>query len=501
MSSTTETQSVFIAVDCGASSSRVIAFEWADGQLKLNELHRFETPGYRKKEHIHWDFNHMFSEILRGLRNAGDQYGERVVGIGVDTWGVDYGLIDASGKLLNDPFQYRDDRTNGSPEWMNERMDPPARFEETGVQDHFFNTSNQLYADLKGPDPLVKKAAGLLFYPDLINYRLCGVRANEYTIASTAQLLEAHSCQYSKKLLEAYSIPEGIFQNLVNPGTILGSLVPELASETGLSNAQVIAVASHDTGSAFAASPQLNTETAFLSSGTWSLIGIECTRPYLDDSVRRAGFSNEGGVNGTIRLLRNIIGLWLIQECVRTWAEEGNEYTFAELDELSRREKGWSTILNADYPSFVKPGGMPDKIRDFCAKTGQAIPESPGAIVRVIQDSLALAYTDALESLENLSGRNFTSLNIVGGGSQSKMLNQLTADATGLTVHAGPIEATALGNVLMQMLALGAIESLEAGRSLVARSFPQMVCQPTEFFDRTAALARYRDIRKLSESV
>ncbi|MDP0499938.1 MAG: rhamnulokinase family protein [Verrucomicrobiota bacterium JB022] len=483
---------VFIAIDCGASSSRVMAVIWQDAGLSIHEVHRFPTPFYERNGGLHWDLQVMRDEFLTGLREAGNRYGQDVRSIGADTWGVDYVLLDAAGEPMDDPFQYRDSRTDGIIPWMDERVSAWERFARTGIQNQFFNTANQLCADLHLGNRLVAKADCLLYMPDWINYLLCGVKRNELTEASTAQLLDQDR-KYHQGLLEEYGIPAGVFAPLVEPGTVLAPLKDDLQQDLGISP-QVVTVASHDTGSAYVAAPCMDERTAFLSSGTWSLFGVEANKLEVSETAYKYGLTNEAGVEGTTRLLRNIVGLWMIQECVREWRAQGETVDFGELDKASAREPGWRILLNPDHGPFLVPGDMPEKIRNFCRRTGQPIPNTKGAIVRAIQDTLALTYRRTLVALRELTGLQLERINIVGGGAQSRLLNQLTADATECEVLAGPIEATALGNAIMQMKALGLIENMAEGRKLIQASFPLETYSPRPVPDREALLSRFEDV-------
>ncbi|KAF0096206.1 MAG: rhamnulokinase [Puniceicoccaceae bacterium 5H] len=462
---------------------------WQDERLKLHELHRFPTPFYDRNGGLHWDLQVMQEEFLRGLKAAAETYGSDIRSIGADTWGVDYVLLDAEGKALDDPFQYRDGRTDQIVPWMDRKFSPFERFRETGIQNQFFNTANQLCADLQHGNQLVTQADRLLFMPDWINYLLSGVKANELTDASTSQLMDTR-LGFHPKLLQAYGIPSSVFCDVVQPATVLGSLKPALQRELGV-DFKVVTVASHDTASAYVSAPCMNASTAFLSSGTWSLFGVETREMVLAEEAFNSGMTNEAGAEGTNRLLRNIVGLWMIQECVRDWRANGEKVDFGELDQASAKEPAWRVLLNPDYGPFLVPGEMPEKIREFCRQTDQIIPETKGAIIRAIQDTLALTYRRTLNALRDLTGLSLERINIVGGGAQSRLLNQLTADATECEILAGPIEATALGNAIMQMKAMGVIEDMAAGRKLIQESFPLDRYAPRPVPDLAAVVARF----------
>lgn len=396
----------------------------------------------------------------------------------VDTWGVDYGLLDGDGKLLCAPFQYRDARTRGMQEAAFRRMSRQEIYRRTGIQFMFFNTLFQLLAEINCPARL-EKARRLLFMPDLVHYFLTGTAANEKSIASTSQLLNPHTQTWERDLIRAMGLPETIFGKLADAGTAWGELSPGLAAETGAKKLQVIAPAGHDTASAVAGVPAEEPEPVFLSSGTWSLMGRELSRPVISEASYEATFSNEGGVLGTTRFLKNIAGLWLLQECKRAWDVAGKSVSYDTLEAQARESPPFKTFIDPDAPDFQSPADMPAAMVAFCRRTGQNEPADPGAFARVIFESLALKYRFVKESLARVTGKPIDRIYIVGGGSQNQLLNQFTADALNCTVVAGPVEATSLGNILMQLYALGEIRSLSEGRSLIRRSFETKTFEPT----------------------
>ncbi len=469
---------VYLAIDLGASSGRVMAGRHDGRQLTLEEVHRFPNAGHLINGHFYWNFVGLFAEIKAGLTKAAATYGRSIASLGVDTWGVDYGLLDGRGCLLGMPFQYRDGRTDGMMARTFRRMPRRQVYETTGIQFMFFNSLFQLMAEQTGRGPALAAAGQLLFAPDLINFWLSGKAVNEYTIASTSQLLDARTRRWSRALIRKVGLPERIFGPIVPPGTVLGGLTRQVCEETGLGAIKVVAPGCHDTASAVAAVPASGKDFVYLSSGTWSLMGVETKRPVITDKSYAYGFTNEGGVCDTIRLLKNICGLWLIQECRRVWAQQGKKLEFEDLRTEAKAARPFAALINPDDPEFSTPGDMPARIVAFCRRTGQKPPSTPGAIVRAIYESLALRYHDVFEKLEDLTGRRHDVLHVVGGGARDSVLNQFTADALQRRVMAGPVEATALGNVLMQMLATGAIRSLEQGRELVARSFPATTYEP-----------------------
>jgi rhamnulokinase len=484
---------ICLAVDLGAGSGRVVAGIYDGGCLKLDELNRFPNDPVKGADGWHWNLEHLFTRIKQGIALAVKKYGEAVVSAGVDTWGVDYGLLDADGKLLCEPFPYRDSRTEGMQEAAFRRMSRREIYQRTGIQFMFFNTLFQLLAEMNCPARL-EKARQLLFMPDLIHYFLTGTVANEKSIASTSQLLNPHTQTWERDLIRAMGLPEMIFGKLVDAGTGLGELQPGLAAETGAKKLQVIAPAGHDTASAVAGVPAEEAEPVFLSSGTWSLMGRELSRPVISEASYQATFSNEGGVLGTTRFLKNIAGMWLLQECKRAWDIAGKSVSYDTLESQAQKSSPFRTFIDPDAPDFQAPADMPAAIAAFCRRTGQTGPTDPGEFARVIFESLALKYRFVKESLAQVTGRPVDRIYIVGGGSQNHLLNQFTADALNCTVVAGPVEATSLGNIIMQLYALGEIRSLGEGRSLIRRSFETKIFEPTNPGAWDDAYARFQKI-------
>ncbi|MCS6772260.1 MAG: rhamnulokinase [Kiritimatiellae bacterium] len=473
-------RNIFLAIDLGASNGRVMAVEIGGRKVIVEEVHRFANGGHRINGHYHWNTVGLFAEIKAGLAKAARQYGSRIVSAGVDSWGVDYGLIDRRGDLLGIPYQYRDSRTNGMLAWVGRKMPLRRIYEITGIQFMFFNTLLQLASEVKAKSPALEAADRLLFTPDLINFWLTGEAANEYTIASTSQLLDARARRWSRPLLDAIGLNRRLFRTLVQPGTPLGPLHPDVVEETGLKGIKVIATASHDTASAVAAVPAEGRDFVYLSSGTWSLMGVEADQPVITDDSYEFGFTNEGGIGGTIRLLKNICGMWLIQECRRIWQQNGQEYSFDELRAMALAEKPFTAFIDPDHPDFASPGDMPKRIADYCRRTGQSVPESPGAFSRIIFESLALRYREVFSQLEKLTGRHYPALHVVGGGVHQTVLNQFAADALRRPVIAGPIEATAMGNALVQWMAEEGIRDRSVARDLVRASVESRSWEPSD---------------------
>jgi rhamnulokinase len=460
--------SEFLAIDLGAESGRAVLGRFDGKRMDLEVMRRFPNVPVWLPDGLHWDVLRIFAEIKGSIGDAAAN-GERIESLGVDSWGVDFALLDRDGALISNPYHYRDPRTEGMEEKAVERMPKEEIYRITGIQFMPINTLNQLMA-LEG-SPLLGAAQTLLMIPDLMGYWLTGEKACESTNASTTQLCDARSGEWSRDLLEKMGLPEKIFGEIIAPGTHLGSLLPEVAEETGAKGGfAVTAVASHDTASAVVAVPAQGEDFAYISSGTWSLVGVELPEPSIEEEGMRANFTNEGGFGGTTRFLKNVMGLWLLQECRRTWAREGREYSYAELTRLAQDEPGSGSLIDPDHPDFLPPGDMPSRIRAFCRGTGQSPPEEPGAVVRCVLESLALKYRWVLEKAEEITGRRAEVIHVVGGGAQSTLLCQLTADATRRPVRAGPVEATALGNLMVQAYARGYLGSLEEIRESVRRS-------------------------------
>ncbi|MFW0775520.1 rhamnulokinase [Paenarthrobacter nitroguajacolicus] len=453
---------VFAAIDIGASSGRVMLGRVSpESGVSLETIHRFPNGVVELDGGLRWDFNALFAEVLKGLSAAADvsaTNGERIVSIGIDTWAVDYGLVNKAGELTAQPYSYRDERSRATVERVHSAIPPEKLYASTGLQFLQFNTLYQLAAEqnLDGVQALL--------IPDLIAFLLTGVRRTEATNASTTGLLDAVAGEWATDFLDALRLPRNIFPPLIQPGETIGTLLPAILKQTGLpSDTTVVAVGSHDTASAVAAVPArvLGTsgdqDFAYISSGTWSLVGVELNAPVLSEASRKANFTNERGVDGTIRYLRNVGGLWLLSECQRAWAAQGFSQALPALLDSAAALPAGGPQINADDPAFTAPDNMPDRIRAAVRNTGAVLPDRPAAVVRCIMDSLAAGYARTLADAERLTGRSTGAVHIVGGGSQNRLLCQLTADATGKPVIAGPVEATAQGNVLVQARAAGVV--------------------------------------------
>jgi rhamnulokinase len=460
----------YLALDLGAESGRAMFARLANGKIELSELHRFANTPVQLPTGLYWDTLRLFNEICEGIR-AGAQAVDELDGIAVDTWGVDFGIIGENGELLQNPRHYRDPRTNGVPEEVFEKVPRAEIFRHTGLQFMAINSLYQLYSIQRDSPDLLALASKLLFMPDLFNYYLTGTYAAERTIASTSQFYDPVNKRFTTDLLRKLGIGSGFFAALADPGVELGPLLPQLSERCGLKNdVRVYTTGSHDTASAVAAVPATGTDNwCYISSGTWSLMGVELEQPVITDASLEANFTNEAGVENKIRFLKNIPGLWVLQECKRAWARAGEDYSYAELMDRAAAAKQSATVLDLD--EFVSPGNHPRRIVEYCHKTGQEPPQDAGSVTRLILHSLAVRYKQVLEALEQLTGRQIKVIHIVGGGSRNALLNQLAADVTRRRVVAGPAEATAIGNALTQALGTGHIGSLEELRAMVRQSF------------------------------
>jgi rhamnulokinase len=463
-------QKKLLAFDLGAESGRGVLGQFDGKNLRLEVVHRFPNGPVRTLDSMHWDALRLQTEMLTGMRKCAGDYGG-VDSIGVDTWGVDFALLGRDGTLLGNPRHYRDPHTETIMEAAFSRVPKTEIFRQTGIQFMRFNTLFQLLALQRDRSPLLDAAETMLTMPDLFHFWFTGVKVNEFSNASTTQMLNPATRGWAFDLAKAFHLPTKILGSIVQPGTVLGPLRASVASETGLNPVPVVAPASHDTGSAVAAVPAQGTSWAYISSGTWSLMGAEIAAPLVNDEVQRFNFTNEGGVGGTIRFLKNIAGLWLVQECRRTWEREGKAYSYEELARLAAAAPPFVSLVDPDDASFMLPPSMPAALADFCRRTGQPAPSDPGAVVRCALESLALRYRWVLERLEALLGRRLDTVHVVGGGSQNELLCQLTADACNRPVLAGPVEATAIGNVLIQAIGIGMLGSLAEAREVVRRSF------------------------------
>lgn len=483
----------FAAVDLGASSGRVMLGRWDGSRIELEERHRFANGPVLVGGHRYWDALHLWDEIKAGLARSAERTDGRLLGVGVDSWGVDYALLDRDGRLVGNPYHYRDRRTDGVPELVYQRVSRADLYAETGIQPMQINTLFQLVAMVRAGDPQLQVATTLLPIPNLFSHWLGGELAAEYTHATTTGCLSARDRHWATGLLGSLEIPPALFPPVAEPGTALGAMRSDVSAEVGLTGpTSVFAVGCHDTASAVAAIPELGPRGVYISSGTWSLMGIEAAGPIITDRSREAGFSNEGGVAGTTRVLKVIAGLWLIQECQRRWRHDGLDATWDELIASAEAAPSFGPLIDPDSPAFLSPDDMPSAIRAACLATGQRPPESVGAIVRCCLESLVVRYRATLEELEAVVGHGLDTIHIVGGGSRNRLLCQLTADACGRRVIAGPVEAAALGNVMVQAIAAGALAGVADGRAAIAASVTREIYEPhpTDAWDEGVARLR-----------
>lgn len=466
-----------LAFDFGASSGRAIIGTLDNGRITLNEVHRFSNDPVTVNGTFYWDVLRLFHEIKQGLLKAKQAGG--FDSIGIDTWGVDFGLLDKDGVLLENPVHYRDKRNIGMVEKAAKYIGKDEMYKLTGIQFMDFNTAFQLLSIKENRPELLARAESLLFMPDLFAYFLTGNKVSEYSIATTSQLVDINTRDWSKEMLEKLGLPEKIFNRIVPSGSVTGYLSDEICEELGLEKVPVIAVCGHDTQSAVTAVPSEKEDFAFISSGTWSLFGTETKKPIVNDLSYSFNVTNEGGFGYSTAFLKNICGLWLIQESRRQWIREGKEYSYAELEKAALREKPFARFIDPDAPEFAVPGNLPARITEYCRRTGQSVPENEGQTVRCIYESLALRYRAVLEGIEKCTGKNYDSLNVVGGGTKDTLLCKMTADACNITVYAGPIEATVMGNVAVQLISGGDIADVVEARRIIANS-GQLKCYSPE---------------------
>ena len=483
----------FLAFDLGAESGRTILGRLEKGRISTRELTRFPNAPVEVLGHLHWNIYGLFEEIKKGMTAGLAEAGTHPVSLAVDTWGVDFGLLSLDGTVLGLPYAYRDVRTEGAMEEFFERLPRKEIYERTGIQFLPFNTLFQLFAASKQEPGSIEQAGALLFMPDLFSYLLTGEKASEFTIASTSQLLDPRSRTWDRTILSALGVPPRLMQNIVSPGTSLGGLSRSVARETGLMETPVIATASHDTAAAIAAVPASGEDWAYISSGTWSLMGVELGSPLINPAVLSANFTNEGGIAGSIRFLKNIAGLWLLQQCRKEWSAD-QALGYDELIRLADEAPPFRAFIDPDCPDFLNPPSMPEAIRRFCLRTDQSPPPALAATVRCILESLALKYRWTLDELRRLTGRPIERIHIIGGGSRNQKLCQFTSDATNLPVLSGPAEATAIGNIMTQALAMGQVGSVAEIREIVRNSVDMRTFQPGRAAEWEAAYVRFREV-------
>ena len=499
----------FLAADLGASSGRVMDCRWDGSRFSLEEIHRFPNGGVRFGSSLHWDALRIWSEIQTGLKKFSISRSDVPAGIGIDAWGVDFCLLDKRDRLLGNPYHYRDTRTNGVPGLLNSVMTRHDLFLATGTQTAEITTVFQLASMALHDDRSLEYAQTLLMVPDLYQFLLCGEKKAEFTEATTTGIYNLGSRRWSCQTLEKFDLPPRIFQEVVMPGTVLGHLLPGTQSECGLSSGfPCITVGSHDTASAVAAIPQLDRSSVFLSSGTWSLMGVRTNEPNLSEEAFLGGFTNEGAVDGSVLLVKNITGLWILQECARIWEASGKHYEWTELERAALNATAFRSFIDPSSNQFQSPPDMCAAVQLYCARSRQPAPETVGEIARCIFESLNFAYRETVECLERVTFRSLSTVRVVGGGCLNQFLCQMTADACGRKVIAGPVEAAALGNAMVQAVATGHLKSLADGREALQRSvqfeayFPAHVSAWQEAFVRyQAVVSQYRNLDHETSSV
>lgn len=472
---------MLLAYDFGASSGRAMLGEIEDGKLKIQEIHRFNNDPVVFSNHIQWDFLRLCYEVKQGLLKCKNS-GFKIESIGVDTWGVDFGILDKDGELISNPYTYRDIRTKGMIEECFKIVPEKELFQSTGCQTAIYNTIYQLISLIKNKKLELREGETLLLMPDLFNYMLTGEKYSEYTEVTTTQLYDYEKGDWNYSIIKKLGIKENIFTKIIKPGEVVGTIRKSLLEELNIEDTKVIAVGGHDTASAAIAVPYEGDDHVFISSGTWSLLGIENEKALTSEEVLKYGFTNEGSATGKVLLLKNIMGLWIVQECRRAWIKEGIEIGFAEMVNKALEVENESYI-DPDDELFYGPNNMPNKVKEFCKRTNQKVPETMGEIVRCVEESLAFKYRWSIEKLEEITERKINGINMVGGGIQDKLLCQVTANATGRTVFAGPVEATAIGNIMIQAISLGKVKDLAHAKEIIRNSFEIKEYTPKEEWD------------------
>ena len=485
-------KSVHLAIDLGAGSGRILAGIFENETLRLEEVHRFENPGTHLPGGLFWNILGLYRDILEGLRLAAKTYGDSIKSAGIDTWAVDYGLLDEKGRLLGFPHQYRDPRTTGMEKRADELIGNQKIYETTGIMPFFLNTSLQLLSEAETDATSLREARQFLMIPDLLAYWLTGKTSVELTNASTTQLYNPVTRDWAWEVIEGLGLPRRIFGKIVPPGTLLGNLRPEVI-ETVRQDFPIVATTSHDTAAAVAGIPGEG-KYAFISSGTWAIIGTELPAPILTEEARATGFANEQGIEGTTRFLKNISGLWLIQECKRHWNSEGEDLSYKDLASLADGAPRFTAFIDPDDPLFAAPGHMPEKVVDYCRETNQAVPTDKGTILRICSDSIALKHRLRFDQLKSLTDLSLDRIHMGGGGIQNRLLTQAICNACGVPLFAGPIEATACGNLITQLVALGKIPDIAAGRALLKKSLPLEAYEPLDSENWNAAFTTFQKV-------
>ncbi len=481
-----------LAFDFGASSGRAIIGEFDGEKILLREVHRFSNDPVTINGTVYWDVQRLFYEIKQGILKAKEDGG--FDSIGIDTWGVDFGLLRADGTLVENPVHYRDKRNDGMVKRAENYMSRDRMYDITGIQFMDFNTIFQLLSLKENRPYILKEADKLLFMPDLLNYMLTGVKSTEFSIATTSQMVDLKTNDWSEEMLDTFGIDKSLLTPIVPTGAVIGKLSDEICEELGVEKADVVSVAAHDTQSAITAAPCEYDDFAFISCGTWSLFGTEVKEPIINEKSKALNITNEGGYNYTTAFLKNICGLWLIQESRRQWIREGKEYSYAELERLALECESFKCFIDPDAPEFAPMGNLPRRVKEYCEKTGQYVPQTTGEIIRCIYESLALKYRMTFEGIMDCTGKEYDRIHVMGGGTKDKLLLKMTADSCGVKVYGGPIEATALGNVAIQLMSSGAIADIKEARRIIARGENLGVYEPENTLAWTEAYNRFKEI-------
>ena len=481
-----------LAFDFGASSGRAIVGVFDGEKIELREVHRFSNDPVDINGTVYWDIQRLFFEIKQGILKAKEDGG--FDSIGIDTWGVDFGLIRKDGTLVENPVHYRDSRNDGMVKRSAKYMPHEKMYDITGIQFMDFNTVFQLLSLKENRPYILDEADKLLFTPDLLNYMLTGVKAAEYSIATTSQMVDLRTNDWSDEILEAFGIKKSLLADIVPSGTVIGQLSDSICEELGVPKADVIAVCSHDTQSAITATPCQDDDFVFISCGTWSLFGTEVKAPIINEASKKLNVTNEGGYGYTTAFLKNICGLWLIQESRRQWIREGSEYSYAELEKMALECEPFKCFIDPDAPEFAPMGNLPGRVREYCRKTNQYVPETVGEIMRCIYESLALKYRYTFDGIKNCTSRDYDRIHVMGGGTKDRLLLQMTANSCGVNVYGGPIEATALGNIAVQLLSDGTVKDIKQVRKIIADGENLKIYTPADCGEWEKAYEKFKAV-------
>ena len=481
-----------LAFDFGASSGRAILGIFDGEKIELQEVHRFSNDPVKINGTVYWDVQRLFFEIKQGILKAKEAGG--FDSIGIDTWGVDFGLLRKDGTLVENPVHYRDARNDGMVEKATEYMSKERMYDITGIQFMDFNTIFQLLSLKENRPYILEEADKLLFMPDLLNYMLSGVKSTEFSIATTSQIVDLKTNNWSEEILDTFGINKNLLTDIAPTGAVIGQLSDEICEELGVPKADIVSVAAHDTQSAITATPCEFDDFAFISCGTWSLFGTEVKEPIINEASKKLNVTNEGGYDYTTAFLKNICGLWLIQESRRQWIREGKEYSYAELEKLALECEPFKCFIDPDAPEFAPMGNLPRRVKEYCEKTGQYVPQTVGEIIRCIYESLALKYRYTFDGIKECTGKDYDRIHVMGGGTKDKLLLQMTAQSCNVNVYGGPIEATALGNVAIQLMSTGAIKDIKEARKIIAKGENLKLYEPKDNADWEKAYEDFKNI-------